>query len=326
MTGRGIFELDDLFHNFVGSIFGYFIAMFFLNCIQHKKVRLKPLLYMLAIPLVYVVLISSAVVVYNHQKYGNMVFIPAEKQDMSVITIVNQVELSDKTEKVSVYKNIFANEFAHAKQISQSFSEFAGVEFNGTIRTEGDNKIFTSDSSDRVQLTCFMRDGWWAYTSWNECAELSDSQMQRHKSEIEIWLNENNLLPGNAIFSFQNSTILRWDIEAENIEQDNSDFCIGTIMVQYDENDAIASFDYLASYNRFVGQEEIISLEEAYQQVLDGNFEQYNPFEKGDTLYIEDWNMNYVYDTKGYYRPVYQFSGYINEKDYFWECIISALK
>lgn len=324
VTGRGIFELDDLLHNFVGSIFGYFVIMFILNCMQHRKIRIKPLFCMLAIPIVFGIIISSAVIVYDHQEYGNMNFIPAEKQNMSEVTIENQAALSDETEKVSVYKNIFADDFEHAKQMSQSFSEFSGVEFDGAVRTDGDNKIFTSASN--VQFTCFMRNGWWSYTSWKEYAELSEEQMQRHKEEIEKWLDENNLLPQNAEFSFQDSTMLRWDLEDGDLKQGNSDFSVGTIMVQYDENDEIANFDYLVSANTVTGQEEIISMKEAYEQVLDGNFEQYNPFEKGDTLYIMDCKLNYVYDTKGYYRPVYQFTGYINEKENVWECNISALK
>ena len=36
-TGRGLFEMDDLFNNTVGSIFGFFIFSFFYRMIFHRK-------------------------------------------------------------------------------------------------------------------------------------------------------------------------------------------------------------------------------------------------------------------------------------------------
>mgnify|MGYP007025257499 CR=1 FL=1 len=42
VTGHGIFELDDLLHNFTGSLFGYFVIMFFLSCFREKKWKWKP--------------------------------------------------------------------------------------------------------------------------------------------------------------------------------------------------------------------------------------------------------------------------------------------
>ena len=61
-------------------------------------------------------------------------------------------------------------------------------------------------------------------------------------------------------------------------------------------------------------------------QIEKGNFEQFQPFQKGDVLYIEECELTYIYDTKGFYQPVYQFSGYINNKDHLWICEIPAVK
>ena len=51
ITGRRFFGFDDLLHNFVGSIFGYFVSVFILEITRNRKLRIKPLLRMLAIPL-----------------------------------------------------------------------------------------------------------------------------------------------------------------------------------------------------------------------------------------------------------------------------------
>lgn len=63
---------------------------------------------------------------------------------------------------------------------------------------------------------------------------------------------------------------------------------------------SIAKYEYISSLN-------LISAAEAYKQVLDGNFEQYNPFESGNVLTVTGYSLDYEPDTKGFYRPIYRF-------------------
>ena len=71
--------------------------------------------------------------------------------------------------------------------------------------------------------------------------------------------------------------------------------------------------------------EKLISQAQALEQVRAGNFEQYVPFLPGDTLHIIGCELTYVYDTKGFYQPVYEFSGYLNDEENLWTCRIPAL-
>jgi len=323
VTGRGIFEFDDLLHNFIGSILGYFVAMFFYDCISNKKIMVKPLLRMLAIPLIFAIGIFSTVLVYNSQEYGNWAFLPAEKQDMSDVTIECETDLASTTATVSIYKNQYANNFDYAKWISKQFADFAQVELRETIHSEGNNRIFETTAGG--QITYFSREGFWSYINWNAPVSLTADTSHIYREKVETWLKENNMLPENAEFTLQNSTILRWDLDAAEIDDGSADYVSGLIMVQFDEQGQITNFDYHISNNVFVGIEEITSPQEAYRQILAGNFEQYTPFEAGDKLYITEYSTEYAYDTKGYCRPVYKFSGYINERNTSWECFIPAM-
>lgn len=47
LTGMGIFELNDVLHNTIGSIIGYFLVAAILSCIERKKIAVKPLLRVL---------------------------------------------------------------------------------------------------------------------------------------------------------------------------------------------------------------------------------------------------------------------------------------
>ncbi len=321
LSGRGIFELDDLLHNFVGSMFGYFISAFILNCIEKKKIKKKYLARMLALPLLYGVLTLIAVINYNAQPYGNLPFIPAEKQDMSLVSIEKSGEISLNEQSVPMFKNIFADDYEHAKMISAKFGEFTNTEFSKIPRTDGSNKIFVSD---KEQLTCFLKDGRWSYTNWEEAVSLSAAEASTWQKSVEVWLDENNLLPKEAKFSLQDNKILRWDMEAPKLQDCYDDFANGMIMVSVDANGSIASFDYFVIENKYVTDIQVISESEAYHDITDGNFEQYNLFTEGDTLYIEECVLDYEYDTKGFYRPVYRYVGYINNTDYAWECVVSA--
>ena len=96
--------------------------------------------------------------------------------------------------------------------------------------------------------------------------------------------------------------------------------------MQFDNQLQLAVFFYGMIQNRYAATEEIISPKEAYQEIRKGNFEQFAPFQPDDVLHVESYEITYTYDTKGYYQPVYQFNGYINEKDNSWTCQIPALQ
>ena len=82
VTGKGIFELDDIFHNTLGSIAGYFLIMVFLLSIEKHKLHLQALGKALIIPLSFGGIIGLGFIVYETQEYGNIPYAPAEKQQM----------------------------------------------------------------------------------------------------------------------------------------------------------------------------------------------------------------------------------------------------
>lgn len=329
ITGTGIFEFDDLIHNFLGSLFGYFIIMAIINCVKSKKIKIKEILKVFIIPIIVGIIFLSILLAYNNQKYGNMSILPATKIDMSVVNIENKADLSDEAIEVSIYKNKYTNNIENAKDISKKLEKLINNSFSETIRTDGNDKVFTSKqgSLEDFQLNYYMDNGCWSYTNWEENVKIDEDKLSANKEKIESWLKDNKLLPDNTKYSLQNDDTLRYDVEAPtNIRNNENDYYYGNIMVQFDKENRINSFFYNINYNEFVGKEKIITSKLAYNEVLNGNFSQYVPFNQGDKLVIEKCELDYIYDTKGYYQPVYTFSGYINEKDIEWRCQIPALE
>lgn len=328
LTGTGIFELDDLFHNCIGSLFGYFCIMAVLSIIRGKRVRFVPIGKVLIFPCVIGIIIGAVSLAYEQKPYGNMPILPAVKQDMSKIQITTDLSLADQPAMASIYKNTYTEDENYIERIIAKLTGLEDVTFSGIQRREGENRVYTgkSSNSEDVQLSFFFRTGHWRYTKWHDAAKLTEETAKKYRDFYKNWLKESGLLPAAAVSSIQNNDTLRWDASEENdLSIAKTAFTSGSILMQFDSNLELASMHYGISWNEYVATEEIISPKAAFKQVEDGNFEQYVPFHQGDTLWVKKYNLAYVYDTKGFYQPVYQFTGYINNEDNSWNCQIPAL-
>ena len=329
-TGTGIFELDDLFHNLIGSLFGYFCIMAILLPLREKVFRFAPAARVLLIPCAIGLTLGAVFYAYDRQPYGNMSILPAAKQDMSQVRIITEWEPSRQNTAASVYKNKYAGDKTYIQRIKSQLAELEGLTFSKMTRREAENYVYTGTDANgsEFQENFFFRSGQWSYTTFaEEAAQLTEDSVSRLRARYESWMKEIDLLPESAEFSVQNGDTLRWDaVPTHDILSGTQAFQNGSVMIQFDEAGNMISFYYLISWNEFAAAENIISEKEAYAQVQQGNFEQYVPFEQGDTLHVTKCELTYLYDTKGFYQPVYQFSGYLNDRDHFWSCRIPALQ
>ena len=55
--------------------------------------------------------------------------------------------------------------------------------------------------------------------------------------------------------------------------------------------------------------------QEAYQEILDGKFQLFSKSKKIKTLHIDQVEVSYQLDSKGYYQPVYAFHGVVDGTD-----------
>ncbi|MDE6863444.1 MAG: VanZ family protein [Eubacterium sp.] len=330
ITGTGIFEFDDLFHNLIGSLFGYFCIMAILTPIREKTIRFAPIAKVLLIPCIVSLTLGAVFVAYDQQPYGNMSIVPAVKQDMSEIQIKTDLEFADKDSDAAIYKNKYAEDKNYIQDIKSQFAQLENLTFSNTTRKEDENYIYTGTDANgnEFQMNFFFRSGQWSYTTFADTtAKLTEKTAQKYRTRYETWMKENKLLPANAVFSVQNNDTLRWDVVLENeYSLDNKSFQEGSVMIKVDKNGTLFDLSYQISWNEYVTTEDIISANESFAQVKDGNFKQYVPFESNDNLYIEECELSYIYDTKGFYQPIYQFKGYVNNTENPWSCQIPAVE
>ncbi|NIK68347.1 glycopeptide antibiotics resistance protein [Paenibacillus sp. BK720] len=330
VTGKGIFELDDIFHNLIGGLAGYFFVMAILVCARQKRFAIQFVLRGVMIPALFGALIGSAMITYQAKEFGNMPILPAMKQDMDEVTVENKLLLHEDADRASIYRNIYAKDMQRGRDIADQLSRKYAVNFSDIIRREGDdNRIFMGAAPDGHEADLYYqyKDGSWHFSAGDAGGSLSDHQAATLRAEMEQWLSQSGLLPDNAVFSIQDNNILRWDAkEPEDLAHQDNDFVSSIIMVQFAKDGTLSDLFNQTIWNKFDRKLELISSKQAFEQIQAGNFYMYSPFQKGDKLVVNEYALTYVYDTKGYYQPVYEFKGYINNNERQWYCQIPARK
>lgn len=327
ISGKGIFELDDLLHNTIGSLAGYSFVMVFILWSEQRKIKFLPVVNTISIPLVFIALFGAANVVYNAQEFGNLPFKPAQKQNMEHIQIQLETEVSNKSPNACVYYNKDVNDMKNGKLIAQSIAQQFNLKQQGGIRIDGDNRIFTfqDDEGSPYYLTYFMSDGSWSLTFDNINDVRLKVDIKQQKQLLENWLKNEGLLPNNTIYQQQDERTIRWDIaEPENLQSTCENFSKGLVLIRL-FNQQVPDILFGISDNEMVVKKQLISQQQAYEVLVNGEFSTYERLQKGDTLLITDVRLTYTYDTKGYYQPVYVFTSSVNDSDFPIEVLIPAI-
>lgn len=328
ITGTGIFELNDIFHNTIGSIAGYLIVAAILSCIEQKKLTVKPLLGVIVIPLVFMVIFSSAAIVYHAKELGNLPIRPAIPQDTSKGKIQINLDLPETAQPAALYYNQNIHNIEYGEKALSLVKEKFLLDQIGGRRIDGSNRVYSlrDNSGLEYYFSFSLSDGSWILTK-NELSEKlpQEKTLRNQRQIIEKWLIESKLMPSDSKFSLQEKDTIRWDKEAPNdIHLRTSSYYGGMIMVQISEDLVVPQFMlHSMADHSYVRNVEIISPMEAFEQVKKGNFQQYNDLEEDYKLSIDNYSLTYVYDTKGYYRPAYQFEGTLDEEN--WSCLIPAM-
>ncbi|MCM3782026.1 VanZ family protein [Neobacillus mesonae] len=330
ISRRGIFELDDILHNTIGSVAGYLIMNAILDSAKQRKLAIRSAGLALCIPLVFVLLFTCALVVYQAKELGNLSIRPAIKQDMREVEVELDVELPNEAEPASLYfsERVFNPGFGKemAALVEQSFD----LQRKYGSRIDGMNRIWSFMDRDGNPYTFNynLKDGWWQlYIEGGESVTMSEEETAKHRQFYEGWMLSNDILPADAVYSIQNEDTLRWDIRQPMtaIAKDEKDFADGMIMLIPSSDDQKAPRDLFHSMkeNKYVRKVELTSPAQAYEEVLKGSFYVFNDLQKGDLLRIEQYELAYTYDSKGYYQPVYRFIGTVNGDP--WETLIPAM-
>ncbi len=326
ITKRGIFELDDLIHNTIGSMMGYFLAEGITSWIKHKRVSLPEIGKALAIPTFFLIIFLSCMTVYHFQEFGNLAILSAERPNMTGVSIKQEITLNDKHMSVSIFHNQHTFDMENAKKTASLLSEQFGLTLDNTIRKSGHDRFFYfTKENEQYFLLYHLRNGTWDFNNRVQEAITLDQENEQ-AAEIEQWLRKMNLLSGEATYELQDDKTLTWTKETpQDLTTRTDPFTKGKISITLaKDRKPNHIWNTMVDYE-YVKKKQIISSNEAFQKVQSGKFTLIENLKSGDILYIKDCTLDYIQDTKGYLQPLYLFRGYVNQEENEVEIYIPAL-
>ena len=309
----GIFEIDDIFNNTVGVLFGYCIYMIF-NSFRKKQNRKYIIGYVL--PIIVVALTFIGIYFkYENQELGNLSFEYNYKVNMKNVNVENKINISkDSSNQTIYYTKILTEE--ETRKLAENLFEKLGTEIS-----EDDIDIYENTaiyySTDRIyNIWITYKGGTYSYTDFSKFSfdnEENNNKTGATREEVEVALQKLGVeIPQNAEFQEkENGYIFNVDMEIQENYLIN-----GNITCSYYEDETIKNMkNNIVKYEQ-VKDKEIISQEEAYNEILQGKF-QYDEYYLGkiQDIVIEKIELKYDLDSKGYYVPVYVFDVKINNQE-----------
>ncbi|MEK5487048.1 VanZ family protein [Lysinibacillus sp. FSL M8-0355] len=327
LTGAGIFELDDLINNSIGGIIGYQLYRLVASIVQHKKVKIKSLIGNLAIPLIMGLIFVGMMIVYNQQEFGHLAINAYTKSNMSGVDVSTSLDLSTAPTVAPVYKKIMKND-----EVETLLQKKLGLSVTSTTENRGDREILLADNAGNPYTLFISSQGNWSLTENLYTPDQTTAAGQDSVNKAKAIMDELALLPQEAEFTVWENGELEWTLpDRANI---NKDYWLGEVSLGLKPDGDVYSLSSNLRNHQFIKEVNILSPAEIYERIKNGEFPQikYNALvtdeeltiKKGDQLSIELIELTHMYDTKGFYQPVYNVSGTLNGKS--WFTLIQARK
>ncbi|NUU79065.1 VanZ family protein [Paenibacillus xylanilyticus] len=330
VTGRGIFELDDLLHNTLGSLAGYGLMRAILDILKQKKISFKAIFSAVCIPLAFALLFTGAFIIYSSKELGNLSVRPATSQKMNQVSVMLDTKLPDYGEPAALYRSHEIHNMEYGKQMASLMKDHFQLQQRGRISIDGFNRVWSLYDSTGKEYTFNYNvnsGNWWLARGQRSSSSMETEILTEKGEAYDKWLSQHGLLPKNAEFSTQNEDTVRWDLHMTNTDMiiGQQDFDNGMIIIVPAAESLIPQeLFYSMNKNAYIRTVDVESPAKAYEEILKGNFSIYNDLKAGDELIVKGYELTYTYDSKGYYQPVYQFEGTVNGAE--WSTLIPAMK
>ena len=300
ITRRGLFDVDDLFANTLGAIFGYGLYMALRSVFVKAERKAVRFTSYAAIPLVITLAISSIFVVYAVKDYGNLQDAAIYKVNTKGTEWETAIALSEDKQTVSIYKAMTFNK--------KTCDEFGRAFLDGRTTRELDICYYDQETYylDHTEHSLYVSHLDRSYEYEYHPNEGKREPAEADRATIEALLGDYSIaIPETSVFTYEGDGWHRFDVQMESKEGDTVG---GTLRCRYSSE----GFIYVIHNNMvsftYCADEQIISEAEAFEQMKRGNFwggvyEMLSP----ENVTVLSCELEYQVDTKGYYQPVYMF-------------------
>lgn len=314
LKGSGLFDVDDLFTNTLGTMVGFWLLIAAL-CFRKRQWG-RSAANLLAL-LTVAASISGIFVAYGAQEYGNLSTDPAFRVNTKNIQWEISCDLPEKLWTADIYRTeVWDREKCEA--FGRNFFERLGV--SQVDVTFYNDEVYLREYHGNRILEVFYHGGYYTYTDLDmgrSFAEAGEAALRQILPEYGIEL------PDTARYSYEGDTqYFRADRHVEG-----STMIDGEIAVQWEEDGGVRTIDNKMLQLTYYGETEIITPGDAVRRLMDGHISSGDWFEKKAPrqVQITSCELTYQVDTKGFYQPVYRIRLFDAESGYDALQIVSAI-
>ena len=313
-TGRGTFDVDDLFTNTLGCALGYCLVMVVL--LLHARQTARRWLPYLACPAAFCLAIGGIFAVYALKPYGNLSCAPSYRADLSEVSWTLACDLTDDAGTAMVYRTESLTKES-CEDFAAAFAQRAGITFPDAYYY--DDMTYFANHSSGDTLSVDYRDSSYIYRLGEPPAvsEGSETELRGLLAQLGI------TVPEGAVFSQEDSEIYRF----------TADFLPVGGVVYGGELQCHVQDGFLERVENHLltltpqQEEPLLPQAEAYDRMTRGKFDGAVTFSSHQPLAVtvSACTITYQSDTKGFYQPVYRFTVMQGEEP-FTEVRIPALQ
>ena len=307
---RGMFELDDILGNTVGTMIGYglfAIGALIINIIKKRKSGNVISAAALQLPLIITVAAFTIIFVkYNTQELGNNPYRYIEAYDSNMISVKGESEFSTEERDINVYETVTLT-VEEAKEKGEKIFETLGTTIDESRVDIYDETIFLYSDKGSYSLGIDYQGGTYRLTCFNvlfpEGGTISEPVSGADEETIRSAFNEMGFeIPKEAVFKELGSGNYQFEIAMSETEEG---IINGTLGCSYYGEKGIGDISNglitCTPYKTYPA----ISEQEAYDKIVNGEFQYY--VNGRLEIQIESCSLVYGLDSKGYYQPNYQF-------------------
>lgn len=309
ITKFGIFEIDDIFNNTLGVLLGYSIFMIFYSLINKQGIKI---IGKYVLPIVLVVMGFGGIYTkYQSQELGNLSYEYISTINMKNVYVENKVAMSNDRSIQEVYYKKSLKE-TDTRSFAEHFFEKLGTKISENDIDIYDYSAIYYSLGRNYNLFINYKDGTYSYTDYSYFESNKDGEKEASREDLENALQNLGIkVPRSALFNENESSY----VFSINLEKQGSTLVDGEIICfDYQEGAIKRLKNSLIEYEK-VKEKEIISQEEAYQKILDGKFYYNNWYGTIQSIIIENVELEYDLDSKGYFVPIYDFKVKINNQE-----------
>ena len=303
-SGRGIFDVDDLFTNVLGCMIGYCLVMLGISLLTKKKRSAGACLAYSVCPLAFVLVLIGVFGGYHWKEYGNMADAPLFTVDTNGVVWDLQCALSEAEQTVPVYQiETFDKDTCDA--FGKEFADRLGISFPDTYYYDNSTIFANHSTGDFLHVEYY--DGSYEYTVGNVDWDLEDAEVNEDTLREALLRQYGIAVPENAVFSYEGYGIHTFTVD---MQKNGAGVLDGTLRCRCREGAVIKEIDNRLLTYGYYKEETILSQAQAYAKLCSGHFSNGDHFEYLDPeqAAVETCTLSYRIDTKGFYRPVYVFS------------------